>query len=151
MDYVTARSVTLESLDERHPVAVFRRIFTRLTPDIIMPLDLLYAPDVVFEDPLHRLEGREQLQRYFARLNASLVESEFVMGEALVGAAAAMVPWTIRLTLRRLPRPVVVDGCSHLRYGALVTYQRDYFDVGALVYEHVPLLGAVVRGLKSRL
>jgi hypothetical protein len=32
-----------------------------------------------------------------------------------------------------------------------VCLHRDYFDLGAMLYEQLPLLGAVVRTLKGRL
>jgi len=32
-----------------------------------------------------------------------------------------------------------------------VTYHRDYFDLGALIYERVPVLGGLIRGIKGRM
>lgn len=151
MHALAARSVAPGALDAAHPVAVFCRVFTRLTPDTPMPLDELYTPDVRFEDPLHRLEGLDQVRQYFTRLNAGLVEGRFSFGEALVGDTTAMVPWTMHLSLRRIRRPVVVAGCSHLRYAAKVSEQRDYFDLSALIYEQIPVFGAVVRRIKASL
>jgi hypothetical protein len=56
------------------------------------------------------------------------------------------------LELRRGPRgAIVVPGVTLLRFGDRITHQRDHFDAGALVYEHVPLLGALVRLVKRRL
>jgi SnoaL-like domain len=151
MDTQAALSVAHEALDDSHPVALFCRVFSRLTPDTPMPLAELYTVDVRFEDPLHQLEGLEQVRQYFTRLNAGLVEGRFSFGEALVGETLAMVPWTMHLSLKRLKRPVVVAGCSHLRYDLKVSYQRDYFDLGALIYEQLPVLGAVIRGIKASL
>jgi hypothetical protein len=147
----TALTRVPEALKDDHPVAVFRRVFTTLAPDREMPLDELYTPDIQFQDPLHRLEGLEQVRQYFARLNAGLVLGQFSFGEALIGETAAMMPWTMHLTLRRLKRPIIVDGCSHLRFQQKVTHHRDYFDVGALVYEQIPLLGPIVRRIKAAL
>lgn len=151
MHTLAARAIDAQALDQGHPVAVFCRVFTRLTPDTPMPLDELYTPDVRFEDPLHRLEGLGQLRQYFTRLNAGLVEGRFSFDELLVGETTAMVPWTMYLRLRRMQQPVVVTGCSHLRYEAKVSQQRDYFDLGALIYEHIPVFGAVVRRIKASL
>jgi hypothetical protein len=147
--YISASTIVPEALDERHPVAVFRRVFSFLTPDHEMPLEELYAPDIRFEDPIHQLEGLEQVRHYFARLNAGLVTGEWRFGDGLIGETAAMLPWTMHLKLRQLRNPVVVAGCSHLRYHVKVTHHRDYFDVGALVYEQVPLLGTIVRRIKA--
>lgn len=55
----------------------------------------------------------------------------------------------MHLRLKRFRRPIVVVGCSHLRFHSLVAHQRDYFDAGALIYENIPLLGAIVRRIKG--
>lgn len=64
--------------------------------------------------------------------------------------------WTMTLQAGGLNGgdPVVVPGSSYLRFGDsdnLVVYHRDYFDMGQLVYEHVPLLGRVIGHVKARL
>src|SRR5687768_1852401 len=105
-----------------------------------MPLEQVYAPDIRFEDPFHRLDGLEALRRYFERLNSNLEVGRFRFGEELRSQDGAMLTWTAHLELRRGPkRPIVVDGVSHLRFTERVTFQRDYVDGGALVYEHLPV------------
>ena len=47
-------------------------------------------------------------------------------------------------------KPVIVNGLSQLTCGDRIFYHRDYFDAGQLLYEQVPLLGAVNRWLKRR-
>ena len=135
--------------DPDHPVSRFRRMFASIGPDRPMPLEGVYDPDVTFEDPLHRLQGLDELRAYFERLNAGLVAGRFVFEEPLVGEGAAALPWVMHLELRRSRAPVVVPGCSHLRFSSRVTSQRDYFDAGALIYERVPVLGGIVRRIKT--
>lgn len=142
-------AATTAALGAAHPVTIFRRVFDTLRPEVPMALADLYAADVVFDDPLHHIEGRDELERYFQRLNAGLIEGRFRFGDGLVGPGTAILPWTMHLRMRRLRRPIVVPGCSHLRFGSLVTHQRDYFDAGALIYENIPLLGAIVRRIKG--
>jgi hypothetical protein len=44
-----------------------------------------------------------------------------------------------------------VQGSSHLKgVGDKVVYHRDYLDLGAMLYEQLPLLGRVIRSLKNR-
>jgi hypothetical protein len=141
--------VSPSQLPADHPVIRFQRLFARLQPKQPMPLDQVYAPDIVFEDPLHHVEGVAALRSYFDRMNAGLVQGQFYFAEPLVGLETAMLPWTMHLTLRRLRHPVTVPGCSHIRFTTHVVYQRDYFDAGALIYEHIPLLGAILRRIKA--
>jgi hypothetical protein len=137
------------SLD--HPVARFQALFATLSPKEPMPLDQVYAPSIVFEDPLHRFEGIDSLRAYFERLNSQLVEGRFTFDTPVIGEGMAVLPWVMNLRLRRLPHPVIVPGCSHIRYDQTgrITYQRDYFDAGALIYEQIPVLGFVIRRIKA--
>ena len=35
-------------------------------------------------------------------------------------------------------------------FGQQILHQRDYYDAGEMIYEHLPLLGWAVRGVKRR-
>lgn len=133
-------------------LARFRQGFRELRHDSLHRLDELYAEDVVFEDPLHRISGRTALREYFARMYAGVEEIDFDFGDCLVGPGQAMLTWTMHLRHRRL-RPgeaLALPGATHLRFAAQAYYHRDYFDAGALLYERLPLLGGVVRAVRRR-
>lgn len=83
----TVMTVTQDALDPEHPVRLFQELFTELHLDQKMALARVYATDIVFEDPLHRVEGLAQLQRYFARLNANLTSCRFEFAQGLVDQA----------------------------------------------------------------
>ena len=52
-----------------------------------------------------------------------------------------------------MPDGIILDssGCSHLLWHDKVYRHRDYFDAGALLYEHLPVLGRVIAWLKRRM
>jgi limonene-1,2-epoxide hydrolase len=141
---------TLNLVTETHVVMLFKEVFAELRPGRAMALEQLYAPDVVFEDPLHTLHGLPELRRYFERLNANLEVCHFVFEEQLVGKGEAMLVWTIKLEPRHSSKLITIAGVSHLQFADKITKQRDYFDAGALIYEHIPILGSVVRAIKSK-
>ncbi|MBW6508769.1 MAG: hypothetical protein K0A94_04400, partial [Desulfuromonadales bacterium] len=62
--------------------------------------------------------------------------------------------WVMHLRHPRLNRgaEVEVPGISYLHIAAdgRVDEHRDYFDLGALLYERLPLLGPLVRAVKRR-
>ena len=46
---------------------------------------------------------------------------------------------------------IVVEGTTHVRYrDDKVCYHRDYFDGADLVYEHVPVLGSLIRTIRKK-
>ena len=131
----------------------FQSTFRELGRGVDMQLGALYAPSIVFEDPAHRIEGIDALRAYFDRLNAGLVVGRFAFGEATLGADRVAVPWTMSLELRRPHLELEVDGLSELVVDVAterVQRQRDYFDLGQLLYEPVPVLGSLVRLIKRR-
>ena len=113
----------------------------------------LYAGEVVFEDPIHRIEGFAALEKYFAGMYENVESCRFEWVAEVIGDGEAMVSWIMVLRHKkfRAGETVRVPGSSHIRYTDKVTYHRDYFDVGALIYERVPVLGGIIRWIKGRL
>lgn len=133
-------------------VARFQQTFQALRRDNLSRLAEVYADEVIFEDPLHRVEGLAALTRYFERMYAGVDAIGFEFGEVLEAPGRAMFTWTMHMTHRRLRpgEPLALPGASHIRFGERVHYHRDYFDAGALLYERLPLLGGVVRAIRRR-
>ncbi|MGY4533799.1 hypothetical protein ACVW0Y_002932 [Pseudomonas sp. TE3786] len=117
-------------------------------------LSELYSADVRFEDPLHEIHGLAALTRYFHELYANVQELHFQFyGFDQLYPGAGYLRWKMTYRHPRLNggRQIEVDGCSHLLWRDKVYAHRDYFDAGALLYEHLPLLGRLIRWLKGRL
>ena len=129
--------------------------FNELTKDNMHILDGFYHPDVVFEDPLGRIEGLPALKRYYLRMYRNVETIRFDFSDHLVDGDTHLAAWTMRMQVKGFNRgrEIVLDGNSLIRFGEgdLVTYHRDYFDMGAMVYEHIPVIGYLVRRVKKRL
>ena len=67
----------------------------------------------------------------------------------------AYVQWRMVMRHPRLRKgsPVTVEGLSRLEFDAeeKVKLHRDYFDLGEMLYENLPLIGMVVTSIKKRL
>ena len=114
----------------------------------------MYAPDIRFEDPAHHIEGIEALVEYFRAMYKNVNECSFEFHDHLVADSSLVTTWTMTIRHPKLNgnEPVHVEGCSHLRIeDGLVAYHRDYFDLGSMLYEHLPVLGRIVRTIKGRL
>lgn len=139
------------ALTDTHPVARLKTFFAELDPSRPVSLEHVYAEDVVFEDPFHRVLGAKDLTRSIEKMNKNAKRLRFDFHEEWVKEESAVLLWTMTVEVKLGPRrPIVVEGASHLKFAERITFHRDYFDAGALVYEHVPLLGSAVRLLKSR-
>lgn len=133
----------------------FARDFAALDKHNLERLGQLYSDDIRFTDPLHEVQGLPQVRRYFAELYANVSELKFnVHGFDASGEGQGYLRWTMTYRHPRLQggQPIQVEGCSHLLWRDDKVYRhRDYFDAGALLYEHLPLLGRVIHWLKGRL
>lgn len=131
----------------------FSRVYQQLSTENLSLLADVYHPNIVFIDPMHQLNGFNELDRYFRALYQNLTSCEFEFEQTLVQADQATVFWTMHYQHPKLKAGAMisVQGCSHIKgTGSEVTYHRDYVDLGAMLYEHVPVLGSAVRWLKSR-
>lgn len=137
-----------------HPVVErFKQTYARLNAQSLELLESLYGEEVEFQDPFHRIIGLPALRRYFAALYAQVECCSFVFEEEMVQGNRAVLMWTMSLTHPRLNggAPVTVPGCTLIRFRDQVFYHRDYFDAGAMLYEQLPLIGMLVRVIKSRM
>ncbi|WP_339532558.1 nuclear transport factor 2 family protein [Pseudomonas mucidolens] len=131
----------------------FARSFATLDKHNLQRLDSLYSHDIRFTDPLHEVQGLPALHRYFEQLysNVSHLNFEF-LGFDQVANGEGYLRWNMRFRHPRLAGGELIEvrGCSHLLWHDKVYRHHDYFDAGALLYEHVPVLGRIVRWLKRK-
>lgn len=119
-------------------------------------LDLLanvYHQNIVFIDPMHQLTGFDSLKCYFDKLYQQLSYCQFKIEQVIVQDNEAAIYWQMSYQHPRLNSGslVSVQGSSHLKgEGDKVIYHRDYIDLGAMLYEQLPLLGRIIRWLKVR-
>lgn len=133
----------------------FAERFAALNASNLEQLSELYHPEICFRDPLHQVQGLPALKAYFAELYANVSELRFDFeGFDALDQSQGYLRWTLHYRHPRLAsgRLISVAGCSYLRFqGNKVISHRDYFDAGALLYEHLPLFGRLIRWLKGRL
>ncbi len=107
-----------------------------------------------FEDPAHRLEGNDALLEYFVNLFENVEQCEFHIHHQHQSGDTGFIVWTMLLRHPKLNRAkqVQVEGVSQIVFkDDKVCYHRDYFDLGAMLYEQIPVLGVVVKKIKAGL
>lgn len=131
------------------------RFFHALSPDQVARFRDFYTEDAWFKDPFNEVRGVEAIQRVFAHMFEQVDEPRFRVTERVVDAGGAVLVWEFHFGMRRRGRreAQVVRGVSHLKFAAdgRVCYHRDYWDAAEELYMKLPLLGALMRGLRRRL
>ena len=125
--------------------------FERLQPEMLDSIADIYAPDAAFTDPFNDVRGVESVRLVYEHMFASLVAPRFKVSTMVVESDQAFMTWSFDFRLGAKPNSIV--GCTHFRLDAAgrIILHRDYWDAAREVYEHVPLLGAVLRTLRRRL
>ena len=114
----------------------------------------LYADDLYFSDTLLTSEDKAQVVRHLeSMLDATQHLEVRVLDTQQTGADAYLV-WQMTATFMPVSQQVTGHsiGVTHLRFndaGEIVLHQ-DFWDASAGFYEHVPVLGTIIRTINGR-
>lgn len=118
-------------------------------------LNSFYAPDVYFQDPVTTRNGLEDLKKYYAHAYKNVKSIRFDFAPISRDGEQYFAPWVMTLAAKGLNRgeEFTVKGLSHIRFNdkGLVSYHRDYLDLGELIYERLPIQGFIISKIKSLL
>ncbi|SBS39125.1 SnoaL-like domain protein [Marinomonas spartinae] len=112
----------------------------------------LYANDVIFKDPVQEVRGIEKLHAYMSDLCLSVQSGRFEYLDQQVSENKAYIKWNMHFKHPKLGnQTLTVRGMSQIEFHDRIYYHEDVYDLGSMLYEHIPLLGRAVKGLKKRL
>ena len=137
-------------------INTFIEVYCRLNKDNLSLINNVYHSDIVFEDPAHKVVGIEALQDYFKALYCNINDCHFTIHQAVVENNHAFLQWTMTFSHPKLQqgKPRTLEGCTQLTIDIeqqRIIYHRDFFDLGAMLYEGLPVLGRVIKHIKARL
>lgn len=114
----------------------------------------IYHPQVCLSDPVGEHHGLAVVEQYFASLLKNMRYCRFVVTQARQFDTDALLLWRMEYAHPSLQRGAdqTLEGSSYLQFrDNKVIFQRDYYDMGAMLYEKLPLLGKVIGMIKKRL
>ena len=131
----------------------FIELYQKLDKNNLALLTSIYHPDIQFIDPLHEINGLDQLKAYFANLYQNINSIEFEIHQRFEVNNHLILYWQMTFSHPKLKsgKSIIVEGNSQIEFhNGLVTFHRDYFDTNAMLFEHIPLIGSLIRYIKSR-
>ena len=142
----------------------FVSFYQAFSADSIANLGHLYAESITFVDPVHKVNGLESLKQYFHHLCGGEGTSHFAITDVIAAdkelvledaeaQASAFFRWQMTYNHPSLSsgKPLILVGGSMIRFSNRITYQEDFYDLGQMVYQHIPVLGWAVKKVKARL
>lgn len=131
----------------------FVELYSQLGTNNLGLIKQVYHSDIHFSDPMHTVKGLNNLLDYFEQMYQHVTSCQFQIDHTFYQEHEAAIYWTMILCHKKLngKRPITVQGHSHIKaQDEQVIFHRDYLDLGAMLYEHVPVLGYVITHIKHR-
>ena len=131
----------------------FNEFHLALSLDSLQRVEQVYHPRVTFVTPSGVHQGLEAVGSYFRTRLVDCGQFGFQINRQHFQGSQGFVDWTLTFRNPRINNgePTDVQGRSVLRIrDDRIDYQRDYFDAGAAVFDHIPVLGPVVRYFRRR-
>ncbi len=141
---------------ERQAIEGFQKLLSDFkAPDFRQRIREVYAEDVFFNDTLKTVRGVDEVEEYLLAsadaIDAGIVEFLDVVNNE----GDYYFRWQMTLRFKRLARgeEKTSIGMSHIRFNAdgKVVLHQDFWDSTSGLFEHMPILGAVLRRVKKRL
>lgn len=134
-------------------VANLMAFYGNFSVENITRLDDLYTQDIEFVDPVHKVEGILSLKHYLKKMAENLCHYKIHYNDVLEGENSAYLTWEMEFAHKSIRGGdvITIRGMTQVKFTSRVYYHEDSYDLGALLYENLPLLGGITRSLKGRL
>ncbi len=144
------------SVKSNQKIQLFVNLYNKLQDkSLVDNIAKAYAEKLYFNDTVVTLHSRKELQEYLQHTQESLDSMSFEALEVYEKNNDVLVRWSMRtqFTIMGQQRDVKSLGISHLRFnddGKIVLHQ-DYWDSTQGFYQHIPLIGGLLRWIKKGL
>ncbi|NHO64498.1 nuclear transport factor 2 family protein [Aestuariicella hydrocarbonica] len=133
-------------------IVQFKELYRNLSHLPVDRFALVYADNIIFRDPVHELRGAADVLGYLETLCERVEFCQFEYLDELIGDDKAYIKWNMNFRHPSLGKEVhSVRGMSHIEFTDRIHYHEDVYDLGEMLYEHIPVLGSATRFLKRRL
>jgi len=141
------------ALKFQRPMRDYIIFFEKLSARSVGLLSSVASDNIYFKDPFNEVNGIENVEHIFIHMFKTLEQPRFKVIDYGFGnnSDAGYIRWHFSFTSKG--KAEGFDGMSEVIFDhdGKVCSHIDYWDTGEIVYEKVPILGAVIRTIKSKL
>lgn len=130
----------------------FKAFYQEASSSNIERMDRIYTQDVEFRDPLHTILGILALKSFIKNLYANSSYVQFEYTDEQRGENSATIAWHMKFSSAALAggKMITLRGITQVRFTDRIYYQEDFYDLGAMLYQHIPVLGPIIRFVNNR-
>jgi hypothetical protein len=131
------------------------KTFNELRADNLGILDSFYSKDVSFLDPIGKHKGLDAVKAYYKNIYKNVKSIRFDFKETISEGNKHVLIWDMHLVAEGLNggKETITHGNSVIKFNEenLVSYHRDYFDMGEFIYQHIPIISFLIKKINNRL
>jgi len=140
---------------ERHAIERFCDFFSRMTPERVRSLvDSVYADNAIVHDTLVTHVGIDAIRAYFIKTAERASDVKVRVDDHVRTGNDFYVRWTMDITWSAFKKGTTTRsvGVSQIRFDrdGKVVLHHDFWDSASGFYEHLPIVGAMIRWIKRR-
>jgi len=150
----TATNSHLPTVELAEMTKSVREFYADFSAADLWKLPEIYAIDCEFKDPIHRVEGIEQLKSYMANMCANMNYCRFEFHRSACNGDYVTLGWTLYFSHPKLNggNEVTLEGMSELWYDqGKIKKHVDHYDMGSMIYEQLPILRRLILYIKARM
>jgi hypothetical protein len=131
----------------------FKQLYKTFDSNTLVRLPQVYSPTIIFKDPIHQLQGITALNQYFASFCNSDMICEFEIYNEIISHDQAFFQWQMHYQHPRVKsgKPLTLNGGTLIKFNTKIVYHEDFYDMGAMIYQHLPALGWAVKKINSHI
>lgn len=130
----------------------FVSVYANLNISNVDELDKVYDSTIEFIDPVHRISGLSEVKNYLRHMYGNITDYELIVLDFVQGDSTAYLTWSLCFRHPKLNggKKIEFEGVSKLEFEDKIIKHQDFYDLGAMLYEHIPVFGALVKVIKSK-
>lgn len=130
----------------------FVSLYASLNVSNVNELDKLYDANIQFIDPVHHINGLSDLKKYISHMYENISDYKLTVLDCVQGESTAYLTWSLRFCHPRLNagNRIEFEGVSKLEFNEKIYKHQDFYDLGAMLYEHIPVLGSLLKIIKNK-
>jgi len=148
------KAVVLSPEREAEAVLRFKNFYKDVTPTTVREqIAGIYAEDVWFNDSLKTLNGRTAVQDYFLKTLEHAEVFQTQVDDVARSGSNYYFRWTMDVRFKGSKETIRTIGISHLCFDSsgLIILHQDFWDSTSGFFQHLPVIGGVIRWVKSLL
>ena len=136
-------------------LARYIRFYETLTAESLKGIDACFTPDATFKDPFNAVKGIDKIRLVFEDMFKTIGQPDFKVHDSAWSAeneGQAYMRWTFKYRVQGKGALLSVDGASWMVFGidGRVVSHVDHWDAAQGLYEHLPVIGWVLRSIRKR-